>query len=135
MLDPCYGVFHHKTARILNRVILISEITAISAAAYAFVRLDDVYMWEWYHWAMLIAGAMLVIPVVNLVIRKLWDILMVLIYGTTDADEIVDARNERVERRRNRKPRWTLKGTQGGANELTPAQRLQLQKDILRGGR
>lgn len=141
MLDPFYGVYHPRIARWLNRITLVAEIGVIAYATLLITRVYEVQnFWEWYQWAVFALLASLVIPVTNFVLRKLWDIVLVIVYGTTDADEIVRAHEERLARKREKNVRWEARKDREiclpdsvNGKKLSSGQRLQLQKDILKG--
>lgn len=98
LLDPFYGVFREGKiiAKWLNRLLLLAESASVVHASAMLVRADLLESWMWL---LIIPGMFLSIHITNLVIRGVWNIVVVFVYGTTDADTILQQRREKAARR------------------------------------
>lgn len=98
LLDPFYGVFRtgKVIAKWLNRALILAE----GAAVYFLIReLLIVDVLEPWHWLLVIPGVILALHIVNSLVRGLWNIVLVFVYGTTDAETILEQRQDRADRR------------------------------------
>ena len=105
ILDPFYGVFAFgkSLSRWLNRALLLAE----GAGAYLLVKscpslpLIDSDI-RWVPVVVCIALSLLAMAVVNGIIRYFWNIVLAFVYGTTDAETILEGRARKARRRQDR---------------------------------
>lgn len=99
LLDPFYGVSDAgvKITRWMNRILLVAE---VAAAVHFGQKLADYIGWETWMWALTPIALMLSIHIVNTVARWLWNIVVVIIYGTTDVEIIAESYARKAEKRR-----------------------------------
>lgn len=99
LLDPFYGVSDAgvKITRWMNRTLLVAEVVA---AVHFGQILADHIGWETWMWALTPIALMLSIHIANTVARWLWNIVVVIIYGTTDVEIIAESYARKVEKRR-----------------------------------
>lgn len=113
VLDPFYGISNVGTvaARWMNRFLLVGEVAVLVLLARLQVEEHILPVGNW----VLIPAVPLsfaLISLVNSLIRQVWNIILVVIYGTTDPDQIaeqiyhfegqqaVDARRRQIARGR-----------------------------------
>ena len=99
LLDPFYGVYSTSTkiAHFLNRLLLLAEFGAFAAMIFFLAKNDALGAWGWVGFCV---GGVVAIHVVNLVLRFLWNVVLTFCYGTTDADEIEEAHERKLQERR-----------------------------------
>lgn len=105
LLDPFYGVFTFGKylSRWLNRLLMIAEAVGI----YLLLKhagIVDVLgdLDTWLRIPILVFSIFLAISIINVIIRFAWNIVLTFVYGTTDADTIIELRQRRLQRRRDR---------------------------------
>lgn len=97
LLDPFYGITRTQQfiARILNRIILLAEIAGFGLLIY--IHVANPYFDDWIY-AVAPVIFFLAVSIINIFLRKFWNIIMVIRFGTSDPDEIADslrAKNEK----------------------------------------
>lgn len=99
LLDPFYGVSDTgvKITRWMNRTLLVAEVVAIVYSVFLLIR-DAGFPGGTLLFTPLIL--MLGIHITNTVTRWIWNVVMVIIYGTTDVDVIADAYARKAEKRK-----------------------------------
>ena len=87
--DPFYGIYDtgKLIARWLNRLLLVAELGALVLLAY-FLNTQEGYSLFWL--AAYVPASFFAIGFVNRMLRKFWEILLTIFYGTTDIDIIDD---------------------------------------------
>lgn len=104
LLDPFYGISSSgsEIAKWLNRALLVGELAIGFKLAQYQLEFHPLGNWVWFLGVPLFFTA---IGIINGLFRKLWDICVVIFYGTADPDEIADsiirAENQQIEQRRN----------------------------------
>lgn len=108
LLDPFYGVFTFgkHLSRWLNRLLILAEVVGI----ILFVKYYDIsglldIMNPWLTLAVVVLIIVLGVPLINTILRFLWNVVLTFIYGTTDANTILELRESRLRRRRDRRQR------------------------------
>lgn len=99
LLDPFYGVYGTSTkiAHFMNRLLLVAEFGTLAFLIYKLAKLGGLPVWGWIG---VCAGGVLAIHLVNVVVRFVWNVILTLFFGTTDADEIDEAHTKKMQRRR-----------------------------------
>ena len=104
LLDPFYGISSSgsEAAKWLNRALLVGELFVGYKLAQYQIQFHPVGNWVWFIGVPLFFSA---IGLINGLVRKLWDIVVVIRFGTADPDEIADsiirAENQQIEQRKN----------------------------------
>lgn len=94
LFDPFYGVFRGGkiVAKWLNRALILAEVSYVAACVVKVRKMGlDLEIWEWLA---LFVITIVAIHIVNLIIRFLWNIVVVFRFGTTDAQTIIEQRRE-----------------------------------------
>lgn len=105
LLDPFYGVFTFGKylSRWLNRLLILSEGIGTCILIRQNKLLD--LMMSYTGWAAIpltIVAAFIAAGIINVAVRFVWNIILTFVYGTTDAETIVELRDRRIRRRRDR---------------------------------
>ena len=98
MLDPFYGLFNPgiRIAKILNRILLVFEIYSVFILSASLLKDYTIEPWQLIP---VIAASAVCIHLANVCIRAIWNFVIVIIHGTTDADVILEAREKRLSKR------------------------------------
>lgn len=98
LLDPFYGVSDAgvKITRWMNRVLLVAELSAVAYGVYKFHEFSGKYP------IFILAPVLVIIAIhlANTVVRWFWNIVMVVIYGTTDIEVISESYDRKQQKRR-----------------------------------
>lgn len=116
LLDPFYGVFTFgkRLTRWLNRFLILAEGYGIYWGINHYITqnqlISDIKFWVI---PLCIIIAFIGIAIVNAAVRFLWNIVLTFVYGTTDAETIIELRQRRLQRRSDRQIRRMNRLTSG----------------------
>lgn len=122
MFDPFYGVygFGKDLSRWLNRILLIAELLAV-AFGYWY-HLTEVWMRGAIWWSIAYFPLCLVlISALNKLVRAFWNIIEVIVYGTTDADDIMERHEQKMQKRALRAQKRLLRRQEAAARRSLKA--------------
>jgi len=94
VLDPFYGISNAGTvaARWMNRFLLVAEVAVLFYLAKLQV---EEHILPFGNWVLIPAVPLsfALMSLVNSLLRQVWNIILVVIYGTTDPDQIAEQIN------------------------------------------
>lgn len=95
ILDPFYGVSETGdfAARMMNRLLILLEV-AVAVALVLYQLSTEAF--GWWFWIALPLGMRLGVKILHNALRFLWNLLLVLAYGTTD----IGGRSAKTSRRK-----------------------------------
>lgn len=98
LFDPFYGVSNAGVTitRWMNRILLVAEV-AVAVWFGIFLHKEIHLSLGFYLWSPVFL--LLFIHLTNVVMRWMWNIIMVIIYGTTDTEVITESYRRRQEKR------------------------------------
>lgn len=108
VLDPFYGLYgwEIKVAKFLNRVVLISEAVGLYwIVEKSFATNGFYFLGICWHPLWMIVPGLIAMAIANILLRWVANFLIVLLYGTTDADVIISEHEEKMERKRKKEER------------------------------
>lgn len=101
LLDPFYGIFGFGrfVSRWLNRILVVAEVALIIwgfkyHCEYVWLPFEKAYRYIYF------PACLIALGIINNFIRLAWSLVVVLVHGTANTDEIIAHHEEKIENRR-----------------------------------